>query len=224
MVPFSFPHEDPPIQAFTNQIVCQAGPLKGQVFQVISTLTLGRDATCDIVLDDPKVSRLHGTLAREDNVVVFKDNNSTNGSLLNGKKVTGSVSLQLGDLLRLGACEFALLERTDFQSINIVGGETVITGLVETNAVNADALAGKIGKVFDYYKQHSEGVTKEESRELERIKRLFTGMRSIYTISQSLGKLLPLEQLLELIGSSLFKVFGSEIGRASCRERVYPRV
>ncbi|MCC5875464.1 MAG: HD domain-containing protein [Candidatus Sumerlaeia bacterium] len=199
--------ESDPITLSAHQLICQAGPLKGQVFRVINKLTVGRETSCDMVLDDPKVSRHHGEFLRDGDDIVFVDNGSTNGSQLNGSRFEGRVTLSLGDVLKLGGCELAILERTDFQSISIVGAETMITGHVDTNAINADALAGKIAKIFDHYKAHQSEMTKKEEKELEHIMRLFHGMRSIYTISQSLGKLLPMDQLLELIGDSLFKVF-----------------
>lgn len=203
-----FPHRRTLIiESPTQELTCQTGPLRGQIFRVIDALTLGRDSNCGVVLDDPKVSRLHGTLSRDGDRIVYRDHGSTNGSFLNGKKVEGEVALKLGDLLKLGATEFALLERTDFQNINIVGGDTLITGRIDTGEVNADALAEKVSRVFGFYRENSGEVNTAEEEELGRIQRLFTGMRSIYAISQSLGKLLPVEQLLEMIGESVFTVF-----------------
>lgn len=177
------------------------------MFHIISKLTVGRETDCDIVLDDPKVSRHHGEFLREGDEIHFKDNGSTNGSLHNGKRVSDRVKLELGDILKLGGCEMALLEHTDLQAINIVGGETMITGFVDTDSISADILAEKVSKVFDHYKSLNRDLDTKEIKELDQLKRLFGGMRSIYTISQSMGKLMPMEELLEMIGASLFKVF-----------------
>lgn len=194
------------INPLAQQLTCQAGPLRGQLFHVVDTLTLGRDSGCDIVLDDPKVSRYHGKLERKGEAILYQDQGSTNGSFLNGKRVEEAV-LKLGDLLKLGASEFALLEQTDFDRINIVGGDTLITGRIETGRVDADALAEKVSRVFGYYRENSTEETTGGFEELARIERLFTGMRSIYAISQSLGRLLPMEELLQMIGESVFRVF-----------------
>ena len=44
-------------------------------------LTIGRDPQCDIVIDDPRVSRFHATLEWHRDVVVLRDH-STNGSFV----------------------------------------------------------------------------------------------------------------------------------------------
>jgi hypothetical protein len=46
--------------------------------------TLGRDASCDLVLFDPSVSRRHAVLQQDDTGVVLRDLDSRNGILVNG--------------------------------------------------------------------------------------------------------------------------------------------
>ena len=65
--------------------------------------TIGRDATCDIVLADQRVSRRHLALSSGADVR-FKDLGSSNGTHLNGVRVTDGV-LACGDVLALGDCE-----------------------------------------------------------------------------------------------------------------------
>jgi hypothetical protein len=67
-----------------------------------TTLVLGRDASCDIVLDDANVSRRHAQLA-QDVIGTWKltDLNSTNGTRINGNRV-GNALLRDGDELTIG--------------------------------------------------------------------------------------------------------------------------
>ncbi len=44
-------------------------------------LTIGRDPQCDVVIDDPRVSRFHATLEWHRGIVVLRDH-STNGSFV----------------------------------------------------------------------------------------------------------------------------------------------
>ena len=44
-------------------------------------LTIGRDASCDLAVDDPKVSRFHARLTASDGLVLLDDLGSTNGRL-----------------------------------------------------------------------------------------------------------------------------------------------
>ena len=62
---------------------------------------IGRSRECDLVLDDPNVSRRHAELRREDDGWVVQDLGSTNGIKLNGKRSRGG-RLNPGDEITLG--------------------------------------------------------------------------------------------------------------------------
>lgn len=68
--------------------------------------TVGRTARADFILDAALVSRLHCRLTadRSDQLVV-EDLGSTNGTIVNGRKVDRSV-LRSGDRLTIGRVEF----------------------------------------------------------------------------------------------------------------------
>jgi adenylate cyclase len=68
--------------------------------------TLGRDATCEIVLLDPLVSRRHAILTCSPTQVFYViDLGSRNGSVVNGDMIQPMVQLHRGDRLRLGWTE-----------------------------------------------------------------------------------------------------------------------
>jgi len=62
---------------------------------------IGRSRECDLVLDDPNVSRRHAELRREDSGWAVVDLGSTNGIKLNGKRSRGG-RLNPGDEITLG--------------------------------------------------------------------------------------------------------------------------
>ncbi len=68
-------------------------------------LRVGRDPDCDIRLDDPSVSRRHVVLNRVYNEYFLEDQNSTNGTLLNGRRVFKHM-LKHGDTIEVGAFHF----------------------------------------------------------------------------------------------------------------------
>jgi glycine betaine catabolism B len=65
---------------------------------------IGRNSTCDLVLINPEVSRVHGQITYSDETYHFTDVGSTAGSLLNGEVVPANQkqALHAGDLLQLG--------------------------------------------------------------------------------------------------------------------------
>lgn len=64
-------------------------------------MSLGRDPTCEIMLDDPHVSRTHARILSAGKNLVLKDEGSTNGVFVNGKKIIEH-TLQDGDKILIG--------------------------------------------------------------------------------------------------------------------------
>ena len=67
-----------------------------------SGATLGRSRKCDIVVDDPNVSREHAEVRPRGGSWVLRDLGSTNGSSINGRRTDGAEVLKPGDEIELG--------------------------------------------------------------------------------------------------------------------------
>ena len=65
------------------------------------TLTIGRQSDNQIAVVHPTVSRRHACIARKGENVVLKEAGSTNGTFVNGVKVSSAV-LKNGDIVRIG--------------------------------------------------------------------------------------------------------------------------
>jgi hypothetical protein len=77
--------------------------LDGKRFVVGPTgVTLGRSSRCDVVLDDPNVSRQHAELRPRGGSWVLTDLGSTNGSSVNGRRIDAPTVIKPGDELELG--------------------------------------------------------------------------------------------------------------------------
>ena len=63
---------------------------------------IGRSRDCDVVLDDPNVSRHHAELRSQEATWVIVDLGSTNGIMVNGRPVS-QASLEPGDEIAIGA-------------------------------------------------------------------------------------------------------------------------
>ena len=63
---------------------------------------IGRNPKCDVVVPKPMVSSVHCILVKDKNKLMVEDNNSTNGTLLNGKPLKHVVELKNNDMLTLG--------------------------------------------------------------------------------------------------------------------------
>ncbi|MBX3296074.1 MAG: FHA domain-containing protein [Acidobacteria bacterium] len=75
-------------------------------FQIKSaSVWLGRDPSCDIVFDatSATVSRRHAEIRLENGQLLLADNNSFNGTLVNGTRISGVRPLASGDEVQLGS-------------------------------------------------------------------------------------------------------------------------
>lgn len=84
---------DPPIRL--------ALPLEAEMF------VIGRSADCDISVDDDMISRHHARIRRTMDGWDVLDLGSTNGTWLNGRRITSAVALR-GDELELADRRFVL--------------------------------------------------------------------------------------------------------------------
>lgn len=66
-----------------------------------SELLIGRDYRCDVVVDEPSVSRQHARLVFRDDKWIMHDLKSTNGTIVDGTRV-GRCELRPGDSVLLG--------------------------------------------------------------------------------------------------------------------------
>ncbi len=89
-----------------------AGPMKAVVAvegrrMVVGTTgaVIGRSRDCDIVLADANISRRHAEIRPADGGWAVSDMGSTNGVLVNGRKIDGPAPLRAGDRIELGTTE-----------------------------------------------------------------------------------------------------------------------
>ena len=78
------------------------GPRPNLVFELDKdSYSIGREVGNDIVIEDPQVSRRHAQLSRQGNSYLIEDVGSTNGTYVNGKRVTAQLLLSNGDMIGL---------------------------------------------------------------------------------------------------------------------------
>ena len=85
--------------------LAEATPVDGPVGRVVPIdrpLTIGRRAECEIVLQDDAVSGRHARIAWDTDTWQVEDLASTNGTFVNGRRVTRPTRLKSGDALRVG--------------------------------------------------------------------------------------------------------------------------
>jgi len=78
----------------------------GREYQITgANFLIGRDASCDVVVTSKSISRRHADIMTTPKGYVVVDS-STNGTMVNGKKVDGQQLLARGDIIQCGEHEF----------------------------------------------------------------------------------------------------------------------
>jgi ABC-type multidrug transport system ATPase subunit len=86
----------------------------------MGTLVVGRTSDNDLSIDHPLLSRHHARFERSSALWTVTDLGSTNGTYVNGQRLTGSATLTIGDVVDLGGARLVLLdenclERRDYR-------------------------------------------------------------------------------------------------------------
>ena len=85
------------------QLTMRSGPTPGKVFPLEQEeVRLGRDLASDISISDPEVSRHHARFFMQDENIFMEDLGSTNGSFLNGLRISSPQQLRQGDVITFG--------------------------------------------------------------------------------------------------------------------------
>src|SRR4051812_17462001 len=75
--------------------------MEGREHSLDPGATLGREG-CDVNLMDPEVSRHHAAIREQGGALAIEDLGSTNGTFVNGQRITVVTVLRDGDSVRLG--------------------------------------------------------------------------------------------------------------------------
>ncbi|MSU57988.1 MAG: FHA domain-containing protein [Pedosphaera sp.] len=91
------------------KLVILSQGLTGKTHELkVDKTTIGRVDDNTLPITEPSVSSHHCEVLLRGTDVVVKDLNSTNGTFINGEKVTGEAPLKPGQILRLGRIELRL--------------------------------------------------------------------------------------------------------------------
>jgi predicted component of type VI protein secretion system len=118
----------------TDLIFVEQKPMEGREQTLQAGATIGREG-CDVNLMDPEVSRRHATIRDQGGRLGIEDLGSTNGTYVNGQRITVVTVLTDGDTVRLGNTIWSI--RSPAQAPADAGATTV--GQVQPGAPQVTA-------------------------------------------------------------------------------------
>ena len=112
-------------------LVAQTGPLIGQRWILKSDIIIGRDDTCNVVIQNRQVSRYHARFICLAHGIQLEDLGSKNGTHINGKELVEPVMLQDGDIVQIAyAQQFLFLTSDSTLPLELTPGEAYATAAV----------------------------------------------------------------------------------------------
>ncbi len=82
-------------------LVAKEGPLTGRRWLIKSSITIGREPDCDVIIPDRQVSRFHARLTLDQKSTLLEDLGSKNGTYLDGVKIGENRNLEDGDIIQI---------------------------------------------------------------------------------------------------------------------------
>jgi sigma-B regulation protein RsbU (phosphoserine phosphatase) len=175
-------------------------PKKGEFFQYTlkeEKISLGRSGDNDIPIQDPFSSGHHALIYPKDSRYMIRDNNSKNGTFLNGKRIHRETELNKGDEILIG-------------STRIVFDKELSTNVEMTDAGPSTANINTIIHLKEVLKKPDISTTiraTTKDLDLEKIKTEHRSFSVISEVSKALVLHMPLNELLDhvmdLIGENL---------------------
>jgi adenylate cyclase len=179
-------------------IISSPGHKKGILELSKPVTTLGRGNANDLVLNDASVSRFHAVIKLEGHSLRIADRGSTNGILLNGRRIDQESELNNGDVVRVGRYEMRL-ESADEEGIRVRRAEWpstldhIMRGTGHFPRAASEKAADLAGRV----------------KKLERENYLLT---VLYDAGKALNAKLSIDDISEQVAGLAFRIEGVERG------------
>lgn len=157
-------------------------------------LVLGRGSGCDVQLSDPAISRRHALLEFQDGQVWLVDLDSSNGTLLNGKRVSRG-TVQPGDRVRLGNAVIVCQSAPRPAAVPDFRGPTQ----EPTEPATPPAESPNTGPMWITHLARA-------ARTPEELERVHLGLSAVYQLSDLLSEELEVRSLIEPVIRTIFQV------------------
>lgn len=109
------------------RLIARFGAPPAEEYSLLDDTSLGRESFNDIVLNYPELSRRHARISLHEEGYVLEDLNSTNGTFVNGRRVTEPVWLEDGDEVNLAeAVGFRFVEEDAAAKTMPISRETIV--------------------------------------------------------------------------------------------------
>lgn len=173
-------------------------------------IEIGRDSACDIVLNDPKVSRIHAEINFEDGEYLLIDKNSTNGTIINGSQAVRQALLP-GDVIIIGNYRITVMEDSDPSKVEWRDDQPIITARIPVDYVGKriSEVTAHLGMAIPAPSARKQKKPQVPSEALppEKITKLLNHLETIYNMTREFTSIMVTGDLFAVIEKNLFATF-----------------
>ena len=166
------------------------GPDKGRRFELPDAPALvGRDSR-QLPLTDNTVSRRHAELMPNEDNWVLRDLGSSNGTYINGQRVTNRYTLKLGDQIRVG------------RTLMVFGAQPGVSRVRGENVKLSGEEAGMDASIMHTVASNDDSMVLAVP---EPAAAAMTNLKVLYQLGAALGSSFDIDQVLEVVMDLLFE-------------------
>ena len=182
------------------QIVVISGRQTGRAFAPADgqTLTIGRVAPCDIVIDDQSISRRHCSITRHGTQLTIADLGSANGTHVNEHRVDHA-PLKRGDIIRVGTCTL--------ECRAVASDPSAAPSLAIRNDEDGD-VQSVIRRQIE--PSRIDLLHAPDAKELDLLRRAERHLQTIHAVSDLLSRSMDAESLFDAILRTILDVIGGD--------------
>jgi HD-GYP domain-containing protein (c-di-GMP phosphodiesterase class II) len=184
------------------KLVCTEGVEKDTVWDLFRLhTTIGRHSSCDIVIPDEKLSRIHAEIVREGNGFVFYDKDSLNGSFINNDQVAQHV-LAPGDQIKIGDTTISVIEEGFSATIEWHKQDQLATKKIPLHTFETQIK--ELGTAPEtILKNHPVVATERQAQ----TKKLIRSLETLYQVGRTINSFQTVDELFDQIAETLLSVF-----------------
>lgn len=195
-----------------ERLVALSGDVKGKIFEIAGTVSIGRNPDNIIQLDDLQVSRRHAVIQHDAQGTMLRDLSSGNGTYVGSQRITEHV-LSDGEIFRIGNLDF-LYEVEETPDLN-APRSGVRVGDDKPSGSGVRLESGREGHLEataaeNVYQTMFQSVQAAPSQ--EQLREAQTRLRAIYAANQAISSERNLSRLFERVMDQIFTLVPAHNG------------
>jgi signal transduction histidine kinase len=176
------------------------GNLRGKIMPLDKQkITIGRELTNDISLQELKISRYHAVLVAQNGQTLLQDRKSSNGTYVNGQRLTSSYILKDGDRITIGGIDliFCQASREEPAPADVIPKFAPINAAIAYHLTHEDTQ-----EILLQAKQH----------DYPALRKAHQNLRALYQVNRLIHLAANTDEMCEHLLDSILQVITAERG------------